>query len=789
MSRRIADLLIKIGADSYEFQQKTKQVEKSLAGLSKGLTSIGKNLSLKVTAPLTALGVLSVHNADIQAKAEAKVQTALTATGKAVGYSLDQLKDYASELQGKTIFGDETILNDVTTKLLSFTNITGENFKRTQAIVLDMSTALDMDLRSAALQVGKALSDPITKLSSLARAGIIFDEQQTEMIKTMAKTGETAKAQALILDALESKFGGQAQAAAQTGMGAIQQLKNAWGDFIEQVGALIMPLATKISQILLKALSGVSAALSSVTAWMDRLSPSVQKVIVAVAGIAAALGPVSLALGGIIQMLPALKAGFLALMSPVGALVAAVLALGAAFAYAKVKKREMLDDMTEKYENLSLHTLEGNLKENRRQQAVLDNESSFQGQSLSSKIAYAVDKPKKRKELQMEEEALKQAIENRKKALAEQDKAEKESAAIAQQMSEAMNKALGSTGGEVKKQTGIIADLQNEIAELEKRKMLPTSTVEDIAECNEQIAKLQERIQYLQKVTPDKLNVLGDGKLEVPSMTIEAPKLEVKMPDLKATVSEYHKRAAEIFSDVREGIYGWADNTSTKLQDNLADTVSIVQNYTDTLTAKGWKFSEALEHVSTTVRSTMEAFDQQVSAFLADSISAAAEAIGQMIAGDLGFGGLMKAILTQFANFLKNIGSQLIEFGVMIVAFKSTLKSVLANPWAAIGVGAAMVAAAAVMTALINKNAEDSVPALASGGLAFGKTYALIGDNANASVDPEVIAPLSRLKDMLPTSVGAQSMDIRLGGELTAKGRDLVYVLNKENFKSTVLGG
>ena len=47
----------------------------------------------------------------------------------------------------------------------------------------------------------------------------------------------------------------------------------------------------------------------------------------------------------------------------------------------------------------------------------------------------------------------------------------------------------------------------------------------------------------------------------------------------------------------------------------------------------------------------------------------------------------------------------------MIIAFKSALKSVLANPWAAIGIGAAMVAAAAIMTALINKNAQESVPA------------------------------------------------------------------------------
>ena len=49
MSRRIADLLIKIGADSYEFQQKAKSVEKSLSSMEKRLSSLGKSLSLKLT--------------------------------------------------------------------------------------------------------------------------------------------------------------------------------------------------------------------------------------------------------------------------------------------------------------------------------------------------------------------------------------------------------------------------------------------------------------------------------------------------------------------------------------------------------------------------------------------------------------------------------------------------------------------------------------------------------------------------------------------------------------------
>ena len=41
------------------------------------------------------------------------------------------------------------------------------------------------------------------------------------------------------------------------------------------------------------------------------------------------------------------------------------------------------------------------------------------------------------------------------------------------------------------------------------------------------------------------------------------------------------------------------------------------------------------------------------------------------------------------------------------------------------------------------------VPALASGGLAYGPTMAMVGDNKNAAIDPEVVAPLSKLKDMM----------------------------------------
>jgi len=777
MSRRIADLLIKIGADSYEFQQKAKEVEKGLAGLEKKLTNVGKTLSMKLTAPLMALGGASLALADTQLKAEAKVQQAIKSTSGAARLNFQQLKDFASELQGKTLFGDEAILNNATAQLLTFTNIAGENFKRTQTVALDLATVLDGDLKSASIQLGKALNDPVKNLSALSRSGIQFSEQQKEVINHLAKTNRLAEAQSVILDELERQYGGQAQQAAKVGLGAAQQLKNAWGDLMEKIGNVMLPLVDQMSKALMK-----------VVIAMQNMNPVALKITVAVGGLAAAVGPLSLALGGVMKILPMLSMGFTAILSPVGLVVSAILALGAAFVYAKNKQDEMIESMTSKYENLSLNTLERNLRENRRQQAVNENEDLWSSnRSVYSNVVYALNKDDRRRKLQMEEQALVEAINRTKKAISDKARAEQEAAEIAQQMED----ALKGVSFEADQQGGILNELKNKIADLEKKKLLPSSTVEDIAACNAEIEKLQAELKRLESIKPEDLlpKERIQSLLPVVNIEIPAPKLTTNLGNLRRVVDEYSVQMQEIFTSVREGIYGWADDTNAMMQANFADMFKIVENYTAALTEKGWKFSEALEHVQSTIASTMQRFEDSVSQFLADSIVAAADAIGQVIAGDLGFGGLMKAILTQLANFLKNIGAQLIEFGVMIVAFKSTLKSVLANPWAAIGVGAAMVAAAAVMTALINKNAQENVPALASGGLAYGKTLALVGDNANAAVDPEVIAPLSKLQAMLPAAGASQNINITLGGQLVAKGRDLAYVLNKENYKNSVMGG
>lgn len=181
----------------------------------------------------------SVAAFQTQEKAIAQVNAGLKSTGYNVGFTSEQLQQMASDLQKSTLFGDEQIMKDATAQLLTFTNITGEQFERTQKAALDLATRLDGDLKGASIQLGKALNDPIANLSALSRSGIQFSASQKEMIKTMVESGRLSEAQTLILDELNKQYGGSAEAAAKAD-GGLTQLSNAIGDAKEKFGKLIV---------------------------------------------------------------------------------------------------------------------------------------------------------------------------------------------------------------------------------------------------------------------------------------------------------------------------------------------------------------------------------------------------------------------------------------------------------------------------------------------------------------------------------------------------------------------
>lgn len=81
------------------------------------------------------------------------------------------------------------------------------------------------------------------------------------------------------------------------------------------------------------------------------------------------------------------------------------------------------------------------------------------------------------------------------------------------------------------------------------------------------------------------------------------------------------------------------------------------------------------------------------------------------------------------------------------------------------------------VTAMLAATAAAGIPMLAEGGIASGPTLAMVGEYAGASGNPEVIAPLDKLRGMLKEPAGVDFGRV----EFEIKGRTLVGILNKEN--------
>jgi hypothetical protein len=310
----LASINIKFLADLTGFSTNMQNANRKISKMGKNMQKVGRNLSVGLTAPILAFGAISLKSWDKQEKAIAQVNAGLLSTGNAVGFTSEQLQKMASDLQNTSLFGDEEILQDATAQLLTFTNIAGDQFARTQQAAIDLSTRLGGDLKSASIQLGKALNDPVANLSALSRSGIQFSKEQKAVIKSLADSNRLADAQTIILDELARQYGGAGEAASKAGLGGLKQLQNSLGDLMEDFGAIIA-----------EAILPFVAKIKSLVSSFKALSPETKKFIVILAGVAAAVGPLLLLAGTI---LPALVTGFTLLTGPIGLIIAGLTAVG-----------------------------------------------------------------------------------------------------------------------------------------------------------------------------------------------------------------------------------------------------------------------------------------------------------------------------------------------------------------------------------------------------------------------------------------------------------------------------
>jgi phage-related minor tail protein len=228
---RTAGFVTGMSAAERQVDKSAKRIKNSLGSLKGAIGGAIAGIGLATAIRAIAANTIESENAIRQLEARIK------STGGAAGLSSEQLQDFAQELQKITTFGDDAILA-MQGVLLTFTNIRGDVFKDATRAILDLSIAMGQDLQSSAVQLGKALNDPVKGITALSKIGVAFTEDQKNLIKAFVEVGDRASAQRIILNELRTEFGGAAEAASNTFGGALTQLHNAFGDLLEGKGGV-----------------------------------------------------------------------------------------------------------------------------------------------------------------------------------------------------------------------------------------------------------------------------------------------------------------------------------------------------------------------------------------------------------------------------------------------------------------------------------------------------------------------------------------------------------------------
>ena len=259
----VGDVFLNVRADGKDFPgELDRQVTPGVTGVAAKAAAIFAGAFVaKQVFDFAKTGLAAAQEA---AKVSAQTEAVIKSTGGAANVTAGQIDALAGSISRKTGIEDDSI-KSAQNLMLTFTNVqnrVGEGndiFNRATMAMVDMGAAMGTDAKGSAIQLGKALNDPVAGISALTRVGVTFSEGQKNVIEDLVKTGDVAGAQKVILDELGKEFGGSAEAQAT----AAGKFKNAIGELQESVGRLLLP-----------AIEGLARAAIPLVDWIDKLVQS-----------------------------------------------------------------------------------------------------------------------------------------------------------------------------------------------------------------------------------------------------------------------------------------------------------------------------------------------------------------------------------------------------------------------------------------------------------------------------------------------------------------------------------
>lgn len=712
-SKKLASLIIKISANSAQAQKELQTLEAKVGDFGKSMQRLGSNLTKYVTVPLTAIAGLSVKAANTQLQAETRLLAAL----KNRHDVQQRLISQASEIQSRTTYGDEAIIEQQA--YLAALGLTEDQIRETIEASVQLSAAMGIELESAVRNLAKTYSGLAGELGESMPA-------LREMTAEQLKSGEAIRF-------VNREYKGFAEAVADTGAGSLQQLKNKIGDLAEKLGIALLPVINKVSDWLGKLVD-----------WFSNLSPATQDIIAKMVALAAAIGPVLVVGGKLLTIIPMIKAAFISLTGPIGAVVATITALVVALngvndsaaeavnykrlaelAEADALEKQAYDKGAAKAREWAEANITLSKSYHEISQAQLDALTAIREkwEGVDPRSLKNADFTYNRKGLEyLEDVGFAETLDAASKDYLDSLYANARKAAEAK---EAEAKALQ----DLIDSYGILGKLQHDIQVLQEQ-MPFLKTAEEIAAANDELAKLNEELEYYTSLS---------NKVASQSEIVRANTIATTPISLGGNVG------------FNPG--GLIDTTTRDLRKWWDDLSGETQRITELSSAIASSLKSAFVNVATAI----------------------GEGIASLIT-DEDFNPLQR-VLSILGELLTNLGAAMIAYSSVLESFKLAIRSM--NPWAALGAGLGLIATGAAITALANKPIK-----LATGGLAYGPTMAVVGDNPGAANDPEVIAPLSKLRDYM----GGQKLELVGDVAFEIHGDTLQAVLNRNNLRLATLG-
>jgi len=259
---------------------------KKLAGLGAGIAAA---FSIRAISNFAKEAVLAAEGVQQANNRIAQIAKTTNLFGASTGAVTDRLIEFA-EAQEMRLAVDAEVIKGVQGQLLTFKALgksageVGGIFDRTTEAAFNMAAAGFGSAESNAIQLGKALEDPIRGLTALRRSGTTFTKDQEGLIKTLVESGDLLGAQELILGELESQYGGVAAATAN----ASTKIALAFDNIKEQAGGVLLPVFAELVEGLMPVTEAIGNEFGTT---LEALSPVLMDVAKMIPGLLQAFTP------------------------------------------------------------------------------------------------------------------------------------------------------------------------------------------------------------------------------------------------------------------------------------------------------------------------------------------------------------------------------------------------------------------------------------------------------------------------------------------------------------------